>query len=34
MVQIKNNLAERGHGKSFVLSDGVFCCKVTMYHGR
>ena len=25
MVQIKNNLAERGHGKSFVLSDGVFC---------
>lgn len=24
MVQIKNNLAERGHGKSFVLSDGVF----------
>lgn len=25
MVQIKNNLAERGRGKSFVLSDGVFC---------
>lgn len=25
MVQIKNNLAERAHGKSFVLSDGVFC---------
>lgn len=25
MVQIKNNLAERGHGKLFVLSDGVFC---------
>ena len=25
MVQIKNNLAERGHGKSFVLSDGVLC---------
>ena len=25
MVQIKNNLAEREHGKSFVLSDGVFC---------
>ena len=24
MVQIKNNLAERGHGKSFVWSDGVF----------
>lgn len=30
MVQIKNNLAERGHGKSFVLSDGVFVGKVTM----
>ena len=25
MLQIKNNLAERGHGKSFVLSDGAFC---------
>jgi hypothetical protein len=24
MVQIKNNLAERGHAKSFLLSDGVF----------
>lgn len=24
MIQIKNNLAERGHAKSFVLTDGVF----------
>jgi uncharacterized protein len=24
MVQIKNNLAERGHAKSFLLSDGAF----------
>ena len=24
MVQIKNNLAERGHGKSFLLTDGMF----------
>lgn len=24
MVQIKNNLAERGHSKSFILSEGVF----------
>lgn len=24
MVQIKNNLAERGHGKSFLLTEGIF----------
>ena len=24
MIQIKNNLAERGHAKSFMLTDGVF----------
>ena len=27
MIQIKNNLAERGHAKSFVLTDGVFTWK-------
>ena len=27
MIQIKNNLAERGHAKSFVLADGVFTWK-------
>lgn len=27
MIQIKNNLAERGHSKSFVLTDGVFTWK-------
>lgn len=27
MIQIKNNLAERGHAKSFVLKDGVFTWK-------
>ena len=27
MIQIKNNLAERGHVKSFVLTDGVFTWK-------
>ena len=27
MIQIKNNLAKRGHAKSFVLTDGVFTWK-------
>lgn len=27
MIQIKNDLAERGHAKSFVLTDGVFTWK-------
>ena len=27
MIQIKNNLAERGHAKFFVLTDGVFTWK-------
>ena len=27
MIQIKNNLAERGHAQSFVLTDGVFTWK-------
>lgn len=27
VIQIKNNLAERGHAKSFVLTDGVFTWK-------
>ena len=27
MIQIKNNLAKRGHAKSFVLTDGVFIWK-------
>ena len=27
MIQIKNNMAERGHAKSFVLTDGVFTWK-------
>ena len=27
MIQIKNNLAERGHAKSFVLTDGVYTWK-------
>lgn len=27
MIQIKNNLAERGHAKSFALTDGVFTWK-------
>lgn len=27
MIQIENNLAERGHAKSFVLTDGVFTWK-------
>ena len=27
MIQIKNNLAERGHAKSFVRTDGVFTWK-------
>lgn len=27
MIQIKNNLAERGHAKSFVLTGGVFTWK-------
>ena len=27
MIQIKNNLAERGHAKAFVLTDGVFTWK-------
>ena len=27
MIQIKNNRAERGHAKSFVLTDGVFTWK-------
>ena len=27
MIQIKNNLAERGHAKSFVLTDGGFTWK-------
>lgn len=27
MIQIKNNLEERGHAKSFVLTDGVFTWK-------
>lgn len=27
MIQIKNNLAERGYAKSFVLTDGVFTWK-------